>query len=90
MEYTLTIKDLLERPVIRNDSDFEFMNKMTDDEIAAWKSEAETILAEDLIFKNNPDFEMEFFHKMIDRDILYNIIKEEIDSNKSIMDTNDK
>jgi len=82
MEYTLTIKDLLERPIIRNDSDFEFMNKMTDDEIAIWKSEAETMLAEDLIFKNNPDFEIEFFHKMIDRDILYNIFKTETNGRK--------
>ena len=82
MEYTLTIKDLLERPIIRNDSDFEFMNKMTDDEIAVWKSEAETMLAEDLIFKNNPDFEIEFFHKMIDRDILYNIFKTETNGRK--------
>jgi hypothetical protein len=82
MEYTITIKDLLERPIIRNDSDFEFMNKMTDDEIAVWKSEAETLLAEDMIFKNNPDFEIEFFHKMIDRDILYNIFKTETNGRK--------
>lgn len=34
MEYSITIKELIKSPIIRNDFDEEWMNKMTDDELS--------------------------------------------------------
>lgn len=44
MEYSITLKELIERPIIRNDYDEEWMNKMTDDEIKQYEKEVEQIL----------------------------------------------
>ena len=39
MEYTIGVKELLTRPIIRRDFDEEWMNKMTDEELAQWDGE---------------------------------------------------
>ena len=74
MTHTVTIKDLLKRPIIRKDKAFEWMNKMTDDELVIWYKELEEMRDKDNI--DNPFYE---FSKEIDTDILYNIFKMKVD-----------
>ena len=66
--HTLTMKDLLSRPIIRNDKMFEWMNKMTNEELIQHNKEVQEMKPK----KNNDFFEMA--HD-IDLDILYNIFK---------------
>lgn len=40
MGYSITIKDLLERQIIRNDFKEEWMNKMTDEELSQFDKES--------------------------------------------------
>lgn len=59
----IDLRELVNRPVIRNDQPHEWLNKMTDDEIAAYKN-------------NLPANGAEATAKMVDRDILYTIFKD--------------
>ena len=36
MKYSLSIEELIRRPIIRNDAWLEYLNKMNDDEIVQW------------------------------------------------------
>lgn len=56
------IQDLLTKPIIRNDQPYEWLNKMTDEEIAVYRSSL-------------PANGAEAIAKEIDRDILYNLFK---------------
>lgn len=80
MDYSITLKELIERPIIRNDYDEERMNKMTDDEIKQYEKEVEQILLECVIQKY-PDWNAAYLSKHIDRDILYKLFKKLIEHN---------
>lgn len=75
MKYTIGIEELINRPIIRNDKQSEFLNKMTDDEIFQWEKEVESNLIEEGFIKNYPDFNCAFLSKTIDREILYDLFK---------------
>jgi hypothetical protein len=75
MEYTIGIKELIKRPIIRNDRPEEFLNKMTDEEIKQWEKEVELNLLEEGAVQKNPDWNAAFLAKSIDRGILYNLFK---------------
>lgn len=75
MEYTLTIEQLISRPIIRNDNSHEFLNKMTDEEIRQWEKEIEHNLIEEGVSKKFPDWNAAIVSKVIDTDIIYIIIK---------------
>jgi len=75
MRYTITINELITRPIIRNDHPEEFLNKMTDDEINVWEKEVDQILIEEGVPKIFPDWNAAILAKSIDMEILYNILK---------------
>ncbi len=75
MKHTITINELIDRPIIRNDKLEEFLNKMTDSEIEQWEFEIEQTLLENGIIKKYPDWNVEFLTKTIDFSILYKVFK---------------
>lgn len=76
MEYSLDVKELLERHIIRNDQLHEFMNKMTDEELKKFHREIQFNLDNDeIVLKKFPDYNAEYMAKIIDRSILYDIFK---------------
>lgn len=74
--YSITIKDLLERPIIRNDFEEEWMNKMTDEELSQFDKESYQLCLEEGTPEKYPDINAACLSKHIDRGILYKIIKE--------------
>lgn len=72
--YTLPVHELVDRPVIREDFNEEWMNKMTDDEIKQWDEETYAILREEGITEY-PDLNSAHLSKYIDRGILYELFK---------------
>lgn len=75
MIYSLTIEELINRPIIRSDQGYEYLNKMTDVEIQIFDREIEQILIEDNVPKQYPDWNVSVMSKYIDFDILYNLFK---------------
>lgn len=75
--YSITIQDLLERPIIRNDFEEEWMNKMTDEELSQFDKESYQLCLEEGTPEKYPDVNAACLSKHIDRSILYKIIKEE-------------
>jgi len=73
MERTLNISELLARPVIRNDNAYEFLNKMTDEEIAQWDKETEQMLDEEKVERVFPDWNAAYLAKVIDAQILHDL-----------------
>jgi hypothetical protein len=74
-QYTLTIPELLMRPIIRNDQVHEYLNKMTDDELIQRDQEIYAILEEDGVKKVFPDWNSAYMSKQIDSHILYEIFQ---------------
>jgi hypothetical protein len=77
MEHKLSIKELIDRPIIRNDKPDEWMNKCTDEEIRQWEDEARENLINEGVPQVFPDFNAAFLAKCIDRDIIYGLFKGE-------------
>jgi len=75
MVYTITIEELIKRPIIRDDKPEEFLNKMTDDEINQWGKEVEENLLASGVPKQYPDWNAAYISKMIDMGILYKLFK---------------
>lgn len=76
MNYSISMVELLGRPIIRNDQPDEWMNKMTDDEIHQWEEEVYQILRKEKVPQQFPDINAGFLAKVIDRDILYRLYKD--------------
>jgi hypothetical protein len=74
--YSITINDLIDRPIIRNEFNEEWMNKMTDEELTQFDKESYQICLEDGTPEKYPDINAACLSKHIDRSILYNILKE--------------
>jgi hypothetical protein len=75
--YTISIQELIERPLIRNDYNEEWMNKMTDDELDQFDRESYEMCLENGTPEKYPDINAACLSKHIDRRILYKILKEE-------------
>ena len=75
MEYSISLEELLQRPIIRNDFDEEWMNKMTDDELDQFDKESYQICLEEGTPEKFPDINSACLAKHIDRGILYNILE---------------
>jgi hypothetical protein len=92
MPYTITLNELIERPVIRDDKFLEYLNKMTDGEIKQFENEIEEVLIKDDETKRVfPDWNVAILAKLIDREILYEVFKlhERMDDNNKIVKTDD-
>jgi 16S rRNA C967 or C1407 C5-methylase (RsmB/RsmF family) len=76
MKYTLTIQELIQRPIIRNDNAYEFLNKMTNEEIEQWDKEVEQMLKDENVPDMFPDWNAAYLAKVIDRQILYDLFIE--------------
>lgn len=74
--YSIDIKELINRPIIRNDYAEEFMNKMTDEEILIYQQEVNEILVKEGVRKTFPDWNVGLLTKRIDREIMYRLLKE--------------
>jgi hypothetical protein len=74
--YSITIKDLIHRPIIRYDYNEEWMNKMTDEELAQFDKESYQLCLKEGVLEKYPDINAACLSKHIDRTILYNLIKE--------------
>jgi hypothetical protein len=74
--YTISIQELLERPIIRNDFGEEWMNKMTDKELSQFDKESYQICLDEGVPKKYPDINAAVLSKHIDTSILYKIFKE--------------
>jgi hypothetical protein len=68
--YSLTVMELIARPFIRGDQPYEWMNKMSDEELDVWEKEAKSFLKEDC---NDEPFAL--INEEIDRDMLYRLYK---------------
>jgi hypothetical protein len=88
MEYTLTLKELISRPVIRNDQVCEFLNRMTDEEIEQWDKEVYAVLKEENVPEVFPDWNGAYLAKLIDREILFGLFQLKNDSTKAISTNN--
>lgn len=75
-QYSITIQDLLQRPIIRNDFDEEWMNKMTDEELSQFDKESYQFCLENGTPEKYPDINAACLSKHIDMTILYKILKE--------------
>jgi hypothetical protein len=75
--YSITIQELLERPIIRNDYNEEWMNKMTDEELTQFDEETRQLCIENgTLNKKFPDINAACLSKLVDRNILYKLLKE--------------
>ena len=73
--YSISIQELLERPIIRNDFEDEWMNKMTNEELSQFDKESYQLCIEEGTPEKFPDINAACLSKHIDRSILYKIIK---------------
>jgi hypothetical protein len=72
--YTIGIPELIKRPIIRNDYNEEWMNKMTNEELSQLDKEIYSIIESEGI-TGYPEINSSHLSKFIDRNILYNITK---------------
>jgi len=75
MEYTITIKELIKRPIIRNDFTEEWQNKMTDEELSQFDKECYRNCLNEGVLEKYPDINAACLSKHIDRTILYKLLK---------------
>ena len=73
--YSITIQELLQRPIIRNEFNEEWMNKMTDEELAQFDKESYQFCLNEGVQEKYPDINAACLSKHIYRTILYNILK---------------
>jgi hypothetical protein len=78
--YTISIKELLNRPIIRTDFEEEWMNKMTDAELSQWDREAYASCIREGTPETYPDLNAAHLAKHIDRTILYTLLKENLEN----------
>lgn len=89
MEYTNKIKELVERPIIRDDFDEEWMNKMTDEELDQFEKESfEMCLEKGSTEQYSDETHSEeiitkWVANYIDRGILYELFKERKNNEKN-------
>jgi hypothetical protein len=79
--YSISIRELLDRPTIRNDKPWEWMNKMTDEEIKQFDEETEQIIKE----RGDIADAFSFMTTYTDRGILYTIFQLYDNENKFML-----
>lgn len=80
-KFTISITELLKRPIIRNDfegENLEWMNKMTDEEISQYNDEVYQICLDEGTPNSFPELNVAHMTKTIDRGILYRLFKMEM------------
>ena len=80
MNYTVSIRDLVKRPLCRVDLAEEWMNKMTDEEIRQWEKELTEEMIDDGHKRNFPDWNASFLASTVDRSIVYKLLKEDYEN----------
>ena len=75
MSYTITIDELINREIIRDDYTEEWLNKMTDEEIDEWFEETYEICMNEGVEIKFPDINSSVANKLINRTILYKLSK---------------
>lgn len=70
----ITIKELVDRDVIRDDLSYVWLNKMTDEEILEMDNEFIKQLDEENVSKFFPERNAAMLAKYIDRNILYQLL----------------
>ena len=73
--YSISIIELLERPIIRDDYNEEWMNKMTNEELDQWHKETYALCVKAGTSAIYPDLNVAHLSKHIDRTILYTLFK---------------
>ena len=76
MKYSISLDELIARPIIRKDHAEEFLNKMTDEEIGQWEKETVQMLDDGSIKPEFPEYNAAFLAKTIDQEILYEIYRD--------------
>ena len=76
MGYSISLRELIKRPIIRNDQPHEYLNKMSDEEINQYYNEIYLVLDKDKVSLSYPDRNAAFLAKIIDHDILYRLFCE--------------
>ena len=69
------IKELVNRPIIRDDHALEFMNKMTDEEIEILEHDIKIKLIKDKVPEKFPDWNSAYLCAVIDKEALYQLFK---------------
>lgn len=72
---SIDINELINRKIIRDDKIYEWMNKMSDDELIQRDEEIYEILRERGVEFKFPDLNSKYLSFNIDTDILYNMFK---------------
>jgi hypothetical protein len=73
--YSITIAELVKRPIIRKDFYEEWMNKMTDEELDIRDDETHQICKESGMLETLADMPVAYLTKQIDTTIMYNLVK---------------
>lgn len=73
MRYSITLQELIDRPIIRNDQPHEYMNKLTDIELDERKMEIDQILRNEGVSEEFPDWNASYLSVVIDTDIIYRL-----------------
>lgn len=82
MSHSLSLLELVERPVINEKNlVYDFLSKMTDDEIDVLENEIANQINKESPRLKGVDYSAAFMCKMIDRDILYQLLKKGKDIN---------
>ena len=76
MKYTISIEELVERPLIRNNFNEEWMNKMTNKELDQFEKESLEMCMEEGTPEKYPNINAACLSKHIDRCILYELLKQ--------------
>ena len=77
MEHRITINELINRKQIRSDHSFEWLNRMTDDEIQEFDDELDVELTEMGVDHTFPQWNSTVTAKYIDRDIMFRLMLNE-------------
>lgn len=81
MSYSLSTLELVERPVINEKYEFEFLSKMSDDEIDNLENEIANKINKESPRLSSLEYSVAFKRKMVDRDAIYQILKKGKDDN---------
>ena len=86
MEHKLSLYTIVKREAIRTDQIFDWLNRMTDDEIEEYYDELYAELKRIGVKQEFPQWQSTLMSKDIDRDIVYRVIRNEIQIQKENAD----
>jgi hypothetical protein len=74
--YSISIEELIDRPILHYQYEEEWMNKMTDEEILQYESEVRDILVRENIFNKDISIKDARLAKFNNRTTLYKLVKQ--------------